>query len=503
MKAQSPQPAQSLQHLIPSPEAVACLSESAARRLQLVPLAIKRENGSDCLLVACADPSDQAVAERLSRQIPAGVQSILVAAEPSSISGALDKCYAGSGSINKLIHLCAQAATANRLLQEQPNAIVRLLEYLLLSARRQRASDIHLSPSEQSLLVRFRVDGVLRHFLSVSKALHSGLLVRIKILASVDIAETRRPQDGQFNLFMDADVVDFRVSCFPTLNGQNVVLRLLEQQRRIDTLSGLQLAPDLHEKLSELVQRPDGLLVVCGPTGSGKSNTLHALINERDAVSLNIMTLEDPVERGMDGIQQSSIDAEHAMDFAQGVRGLLRQDPDVLLIGEVRDTPSCAMALRAVMSGHQLLTTVHAASALAGLARLRELGAMPGQLAENLMAIASQRLLRKVCSVCQKGEEHCHACLGSGYHGRQLVMELLVVTPPIAALIAADVSSSVLLECAQQHGFKTLRQQAEQLVRQGITSDREVERVLGREVRYQEPPMRQGGAGHAVIHAGC
>ncbi|MGQ7845374.1 GspE/PulE family protein [Granulosicoccus sp. 3-233] len=492
---------QSLQQLIPSPEATACLTEAAARRLQLVPLARNRVEQRDSLLVACADPSDQAVLERLERQVPVGINPVLIAADAAEIPGAIDKCYSSTATLDELLELCRQPATAMQLLQNQPDAIVRLLEYLLLAARRQRASDMHLSPEGRHLHVRFRVDGVLRHFSTLSKSVHNGLLVRIKILSSVDIAETRRPQDGQFSQFMDGSVIDFRVSCFPTVNGQNTVIRLLDSHCRYDSLQRLNLPQDLYQALAGLAHRPEGLLVICGPTGSGKSNTLHALINERDAESLNIMTLEDPVEIAMAGIRQSSIDAEHAMDFAQGVRGLLRQDPDVLLIGEVRDIPSCAMALRAVMSGHQLLTTVHASSAMAGLARLKELGALAGQLAENLMAIASQRLVRRFCQECEGRRDRCQACQGSGYQGRQLIMELLLITPPLAALIAKDEPAQVLLECARTQGFRTLREQGEGLVRQGLTSRKEIERVLGREDRPGSRSTGQGELSNAIEHS--
>ncbi len=501
MNPDKQQSVQTLQQLIPSPEASACLSEAAARRLQLVPLARRCDETQDSLLIACADPSDEAVAERLARHVPAGVTPVLVATDVMGIPHAINKCYANNATAGELLSLCRQPATAMQLLQRQPDAIVRLLESLLLAASRQRASDIHVSPEDQSLQVRFRVDGVLRYFSTLSRAVHNGLLVRIKILSSVDIAETRRPQDGQFSQFIDGNMIDFRVSCFPTVNGQNIVIRLLDSQCRYDTLQRLNLPSKIHRALAELAHRPEGLLVVCGPTGCGKSNTLHALIRERDASSLNIMTLEDPVEMSVAGIRQSNIDAEHAMDFAQGVRGLLRQDPDVLLIGEVRDTPSCAMALRAVMSGHQLLTTVHASSALAGLARLRELGALAGQLAENLMAIASQRLVRKFCPVCDGSATDCHSCQGSGYQGRQLIMELLLMNDALAALVAKGAGPQQLLDCARQHGFRTLREQGEQLVSQGITSEREIERVLGREDRHRSREVRQGGVSHADVHA--
>lgn len=483
-----------LTRLIPSPEATACLPESAARRLQLVPLARRVRTGQDTLLLACVDPSSTVIAERLKRLLPEAVEPVLVATTASDVNAAINKCYASGGSAEELNCLFAESASAVKLMQEQPDAIVRLFESLLLQASRLGASDIHLSPSRQSLSIRLRIDGVMQHYLTLSMAIFAGLLVRIKVLASMDIAETRRPQDGQFSQYIEEGAVDFRVSCFPTTDGQNIVIRLLREYCNHDTLERLALPRPVHDALSELTQRPDGLLVVCGPTGSGKSSTLHALLNERDASVLNIMALEDPVERHLEGIRQSSIDAEHAMDYAQGVRGLLRQDPDILLIGEIRDNPSCAMALRAVMSGHQVLTTVHASSALAGLARLRELGALNGQLADNLVAIASQRLLRKRCPDCLGATNGCLSCQGCGYRGRQLVMELLLVTPQISALIATDASPGVLLECARKQGFRELRQQATELVKSSVTTTVEVDRVLGRQSRQTVADSSFGSA---------
>ncbi|ASJ76241.1 putative type II secretion system protein HxcR [Granulosicoccus antarcticus IMCC3135] len=469
----------SLNHLIPSPEAIACLDESVARRLRVVPLAVSCECAQQTLLVACENPSDTTLIGRLARQVVEDVSVKAVVCRSDEMAAALDKCYAQSDLWMQLINQGRLELSSLHLMQEQADFIIRLLDSILLCGSRQGASDIHLSPQKQSVQVRFRVDGVLRQFCMIGKSLHSGLLVRIKILASMDIAETRCPQDGQFSQLVDAHDIDFRVSCFPTVSGQNVVLRLLTDQCKLDTLEQLSLPVELHDALASLIQKPDGLMLVCGPTGSGKSTTLHALLNERDALSLNIMTLEDPVERPVDGICQSSIDAKHAMDFSQGVRALLRQDPDVLLIGEIRDAPSCAMALRAAMSGHQVLTTVHARSVLAGLSRLRELGSLSSILANNLVAIASQRLVRKVCQHCEAGGEQCSHCLGSGYVGRQVVLELLIITPALAALIASSATHQELLDCALLEGFIPLQEQGIRLVRQGITTVEELDRVFG------------------------
>lgn len=471
-----------LGRIIPSPEATASLNESVARRLRVVPLAIHEGVEQRTLIVACENPSDRMLSDRLARQLSPGTRVTAMHCMAGEVSAALDKCYAHNDNRAQLMAQCQLHATARQSLQDQPDIIIRLLDCILLSASRENASDIHLSPQRQTLTIRFRIDGVLRLFVILDKVVYSGLLVRIKILASMDIAETRCPQDGQFGQLIDAHDTDFRVSCFPTLSGQNAVLRLLDARRRLDTLTQLNLPAGIHDALLALVQRPDGLLLVCGPTGSGKSTTLHALLEARDAASLNIMTLEDPVERFIDGIRQSSIDAAHAMDFSQGVRALLRQDPDILLIGEIRDIPSCAMAMRAVMSGHQVLTTVHARSVLAGLSRLRELGSLPSILANNLVAIASQRLVRKRCPVCQAAGNVCAHCLSTGYLGRQLVLELLEVTPALAELIAADATHQELLECALEEGFVPLRQQGLKLVAQDVTTMDELDRVFGQAI---------------------
>lgn len=489
-----------LHQLIPSPEATACLPEDTARRLQAVPLslqpAVAGSSDQQVLYIACGNPADDTLLDRLSRQLPMGLRPHALPAEAGDINAALDKCYTSVSPAAQSFSDCRSAADALQMMREQPDCLIRLLEWILLCASRQGASDIHLSPDAGLLQVRFRVDGVLHSFAAVSSAMHGGLLVRIKILAAMDIAETRHPQDGQFLQFIDARNVEFRVSCFPTTNGQNAVLRLLDPQRKLDSLAALSLPKATQHRLAELVRRPDGLLVVCGPTGSGKSTTLHALLGERDAASLNIMTLEDPVEQAMPGIQQTSIDAGHAMDYAQGVRALLRQDPDVLLIGEVRDTDSCAMAFRAVMSGHQLLTTVHAGSALSGLSRLRELGALPALLGNNLLAIAAQRLVRRLCLACRGSTSGCGQCRQTGYRGRQVIMELLVVTPRLATLIAADASQQVLLECALREGFVPLLEHGQRMVDQGCTSKEEMERVLGSMTAVVLPRTSQGDSEH-------
>lgn len=468
-----------LDRLVPSPEATDILSETTARRLNIVPLALRHLANRKQLLVAGAPDSAETQFKRLARLLPLDVDAVCLGTDAGQIPEALEKVYRGSLDDTQLIEKCRSGAGIEWLEREQADYAIQLLDCIVRAACRSRASDIHLSPEQNDLLVRFRIDGVLNRHIRLHKRALSGLLVRIKILAALDIAESRHPQDGQFSQLIDARSVDFRVSTFLTQQGENTVLRILDEDNSRTSLYQLDLPRSIHHKIRREVHRPDGLLLVCGPTGSGKSTTLYALLGERDSEQLNIMTLEDPVERSVAGLRQCNIDASRGLDYAQGVRALLRQDPDVLLIGEIRDADSCAMALRAAMTGHQVLSTVHAQDTFAALDRLKELGASGPLLAANLAALASQRLLRKHCLSCEGGAEQCAACRGTGYHGRQVIMELLPITPEMAALIRAGAARQDLEATAIQQGFTPLEQHARLLLDQGMTTASEIQRVLG------------------------
>lgn len=468
-----------LSQLIPSRAAVACLSEESSRRLKVVALALLGQAGSQQLILACEDPDDPMLMERLSRHIPPSITPCLVKSMHGGLSAAITKSYAPMHSFEAMLSVFAVAYQTQSLLEKEPDYLVRLLESLLLEASVQRASDIHVSPDEIGLSFRLRVDGVLKTIGFSSLSLLNPIIVRIKVLASMDIAETRLPQDGQFSQLIEGQKVDFRVSTFPTLNGENTVLRVLSEQTMRHSLERLSLRPSMRKKLGDLVRRPDGLLLFCGPTGSGKSTTLYALLNELDQHTLNIMTLEDPVERSVAGIRQTNIDADRRLGFAQGVRALLRQDPDVLLIGEIRDSQSCSMALRAATTGHLVLSTVHAATVFTAITRLRELGVQGSLLASNLVAIASQRLVRKCCTWCSTGSTDCVYCQGTGFHGRQVVLELLIVDESLTRLIAADAPIQEIEKSVKDSSFVSLIDEAKELVAKGISTQDEFLRVLG------------------------
>lgn len=471
-----------LELFIPSPEAVACLAEPVARRLFCVPVARYKQSvmdNSDVLLIASAQSDDAVLLERLTHQIPHGVAVRLVLANKAQIPQALDKCYANAVQGTQLLLACSAYAHYDGEQELEKNLIVRLAEAILLCACRERASDIHLSPCSDGVRVRFRIDGLLCKRAVLREGLYAELLGRIKVIAKMDIAVSRQPQDGQFSQYIDNVLIDFRASVFPVINGENVVIRVLRPAVSAQGIRSLELPKPIQRQLLSCLYKPGGLVVFCGPTGSGKSTSLHALVSELDQDALNIMTLEDPVEKRMQGIQQTSVDSARSLGYEQGLRALLRQDPDVLLIGEVRDTRSCQMMLRAVMTGHKVLTTVHAGNVFGAIDRILELGIDRSMLASHLVCIAAQRLIRKLCCQCFGHSSACTLCFGTGYYGRQALLELLVVTPHIAALLDDGAALKVIQAEAEKSGFIPLEEQAAVLVKQGVSSHIELQRVFG------------------------
>lgn len=476
-----------LTRLVVSPDAIACLSEDNARRLLIVPLALIEQAEKKYLLMASLGVLNSGQQDRIRRHLGQHVQLKLVCADRDQLLATIDKCYQHEHDLDSLLAMCSVMSGIESRMESAGDYHIHLIEALLREACRRRVSDIHFSPVAEGLLIRFRVDGVLEVVTTLHKKVISGFNVRIKVLAQLDIAESRLPQDGQFNQYIDGNQVDFRVSVFPTVHGENIVLRVIKDQQAIN-LHSLCLSVDTNATIQRLLHRPDGMIVVCGPTGAGKSTTLFALLGEKDQTALNIMALEDPVEHRESGIRQSSIDPLRSFDYQQGVKAMLRQDPDVLLIGEVRDPGSCEMALRAATSGHQVLTTIHAANAHAALTRLRELDAQPHILAACLSAIIAQRLVRKICTVCYQQDQACNHCHGSGYYGRQAILEVLCVDEKIRQLIAKEADIAEIEAASWASGFISLRKQAQHWIDARIVSMEELNRVLGKETLQSTMP---------------
>ena len=406
------------------------------------------------------------------------------------------------------LEINAEAASSSA----NASLIVSLVDRILIEALTSGASDIHVEPQENTLEIRFRLDGVLqKHFEDLPKSLTPAVTSRIKIMAELDIAERRMPQDGRIRRMFRGRKMDFRVSTLPSRNGEKICLRLLDSGATQLGLETLITDADARRTLRELGSKPYGMILVTGPTGSGKSTTLYALLAERNDPGINISTVEDPIEYTLHGITQTQVNREKGFDFSTALRAFMRQDPDVLLVGETRDLETAKTAIEAALTGHLVMTTLHCNDAASAIARLDEMGVEPFMVSASLLGIVSQRLLRRVCSTCRisytpnpeelarfgllsshetevtfftantqnrNQEGCCPACNGAGYKGRVGVYEILRMTDTLAAAVAKRETTDVLRRMALENGMKTLLGYGLQLVREGHTTLAEVERML-------------------------
>ncbi len=362
--------------------------------------------------------------------------------------------------------------------------IIRMLNALLTQAAKDGASDIHIEPYERSSSVRFRVDGTLREVVQPNKALHAALISRLKIMAELDISEKRLPQDGRISLRIGGRAVDVRVSTLPSSHGERAVLRLLDKGETKFTLEGLGMGGDTLKNFDKLVQQPHGIVLVTGPTGSGKTTTLYASLGRIDTSTTNVLTVEDPVEYELTGIGQTQVNAKIDLTFAKALRALLRQDPDVIMIGEIRDFETAQIAVQASLTGHLVLATLHTNDAPSAVTRLTDMGIEPFLLSSSLLGVLAQRLVRKLCPHCKKedarGRWHpvgCNECGQSGYKGRTGVYELMVADEKVRALIHGRAAESQIFVAAEANGMRSMREDGERLVMEGVTSPEEVMRV--------------------------
>ena len=384
---------------------------------------------------------------------------------------------------------------------EYAQPVVRLISALLADAVERGASDIHFEPEQNFLRIRYRIDGVLRQIRSLHKTYWPAMAVRIKVMAKMNIAETRAPQDGRISLSLTGRQVDFRVASQVVTHGENVVLRILDRQKGIVPLDGLGLAPDQLTLLKRMIARPEGMILVTGPTGSGKTTTLYSVLNHINNDGLNIMTLEDPVEYPMALIRQTSVNEAAKLDFANGIRSLMRQDPDVILVGEIRDEDTAQMALRAAMTGHQVFSTLHSNSSIGAIPRLLDNGIRPELMAGNIIGIVAQRLVRRLCRHCRQPHQAnanetrmvgakadkppviyrsvgCDHCDYQGYRGRIAIMEILKLDPDMDELITRGGTSRELHAMAMSKGFRPLADDGIRRVLDGSTSIDELMRVV-------------------------
>jgi len=387
--------------------------------------------------------------------------------------------------------------TEELLESENDAPIIRLLNALLSEAIKQNASDIHIEPFEEKLIVRFRIDGVLREILQPHRHLAPLLISRIKVMAKLDIAEKRLPQDGRIGLRIAGRNIDVRVSTLPGSHGERVVLRILDKKNAQRGLDHLGMSSDLLQKLRKIIERPHGIILVTGPTGSGKSTTLYAILTELNKGKTNILTVEDPIEYYLPGVGQTQVNTKVDMTFARGLRAILRQDPDIVMVGEIRDIDTAKIAVQASLTGHLVLSTLHTNTAIGSISRLQDMGVEPFLLASSLNGLLAQRLVRLLCEACKKplkldaqmrkilkcdvdtviyepeGCEHCHR---TGYRGRTGIYELIEMNENLRSLIHEGASEQAMNEYVREQSM-SIREDGCRLVKNGLTSLEEVLRV--------------------------
>ena len=391
-------------------------------------------------------------------------------------------------------------ADLSRMMQELPAVedllesagdapIIRMLNALLTQAARDGASDIHIEPYERHSSVRFRVDGTLREVVQPNRALHAALISRLKIMADLDISEKRLPQDGRISLRLGTRAIDVRVSTLPSAHGERAVLRLLDKSESKLSLEAVGMQGDTLRRFEGLINQPHGIILVTGPTGSGKTTTLYAALGRLDATRNNIMTVEDPIEYELPGVGQTQVNSKIELTFAKALRAILRQDPDIIMIGEIRDFETAQIAIQASLTGHLVLATLHTNDAASAVTRLTDMGVEPFLLSSSLLGVLAQRLVRKYCSHCHgTGCDHCGQ---TGYTGRTGVFELLVTTDAIRAQIHNQASEADIRTAAMADGMALMREDGERLIAAGITSREEVLRVT----REWQGRRRRGAKG--------
>ncbi|GAB4186993.1 MAG: GspE/PulE family protein [Simkaniaceae bacterium] len=473
-------------------------------------LALPLDQQGKELLVAVSDPADLEVLKEM--RFMTGLSIKEVYAPAYLLEEAIERCYHQTEKeaseyfqgLEKDIHASNDFEEENEydlLDQKSQSPVIRMLNVILLEAIQQGSSDIHFEPLEETLAVRYRIDGVLQKRHNPPKEYQNQLLTRIKVMAKMDIAEHRLPQDGRIKLRMGGRQIDFRVSTVPVAHGERIVLRILDKSNVILGLDKIGMPKEVLRVFRKLIRQSQGIILVTGPTGSGKTTTLYSAISEINSSEVNIMTVEDPVEYKLPGMAQIGVNPKIDLTFAKGLRHILRQDPDVIMIGEVRDKETAEIAIQSSLTGHLVLTTLHTNDAPSALTRLVDMGIESYLLSSSVIGILAQRLVRKICPKCRvsyragkqevedlfpANEEEevilykgkgCAECFNSGYKGRHGIYELLLVTTSIKEQLSRSADASMLQRAANNLGMRTLRDEGAALVKQGITTSAEVLRV--------------------------
>jgi type II secretory ATPase GspE/PulE/Tfp pilus assembly ATPase PilB-like protein len=471
------------------PRAVALLAERWARRHNVVPIGVDRGT----IIVATADPLDFDAERAVA--FATGLRVRWELASPDDIATYLDRVYSDSPAPPDVVsppvevqHLGFNAEGTAESSADAGASVMQLVDQLLADAIHAGASDLHLEPEEQGIAVRHRVDGVLRHVRVLPRSVAPSLVSRVKILSSLDIADRMRPQDGRARVAVSGAVVDLRVSTLPVSHGEKVVIRVLDASAGLRTLESIGFSVGDLAHIRTLLEQREGLILVTGPTGSGKTTTLYAALREIQARGVNVVTVEDPIEYRLPGIVQVQVHERAGLTFSAALRSIMRQDPDVILVGEIRDKETAEIAIQASLTGHLVLSTLHTNDAASAVTRLIDIGIASYQIATAIKGVVAQRLVRRSCTEC--GAHGCAACDGAGYRGRRAIAEILVTSTEFERRVAAGAPTESLVEVARANGFTTLWDSGMSLVQRGETTIGELRRVAAAPARFVSEPAR-------------
>lgn len=490
-------------------EVLAMADETFLRKNTIMPFGFSTNN-PNLLKLAMSDPLDLRALDDFF--LVTGHQAEIYIATEADITNTIGRYYGSAEAKRMADQFSKERAESGRGIQNteeenealQQAPIVKLVTQIIEQAVRKRTSDIHIEPFEDVLRIRYRIDGVLQQEMEHRMDIHSAMIARIKIISGMDIAEKRKPQDGRATAIVDRNEYDIRVSMLPTVYGEKVVMRLTQKKALSRDKKDLGFPPEELEKFEKIISRPNGIMLVTGPTGSGKSTTLYTALSELNTIGVNIITVEDPVEANIFGINQVQTNDKAGLTFASALRSILRQDPDIIMIGEIRDQETAGIAVKAAITGHLVVSTLHTNSAASTITRLADMGTENYMIADAVIGVIAQRLVRRICNSCSEdaiaddyerqilnlsptegpvrikhpGRKHdCLECGGSGYHGRIGIYEIMPLTPRLKSVISRGGLPEEIEQTALEEGMKTLRMQAISYALQGITTVDEVKRV--------------------------
>lgn len=492
-----------LQNVVIAEDVISLVPANILERYKVVPFEYAQDN-MNVLRVAMSNPTDLAAIDDITLVTNLQVEPVISTVR--SIMMALDK-YVGNAEVNSALEEYAKEKESLMAEQEDMysedvnnSPIVQLVKNLIEQAVRQRSSDIHIEPMERQVRIRYRIDGSLYEKATYSIRLLPAMVARIKIIGGMDIAEKRKPQDGRITQIVDRQEFDIRVSILPTVYGEKIVMRLTSKNALTRSKSQLGLKPNDLKKFDHILQNPHGILLVTGPTGSGKSTTLYTALSELNKEDVNIITVEDPVEANIDGINQVQTNVKAGLTFASALRSILRQDPDIIMIGEIRDQETASIAVQASITGHLVVSTLHTNSAASTITRLADMGLEPYLIADATIGVIAQRLVRRLCPECKRAKKAdaedlellgkspdaditiyepcgCAKCDGTGFKGRIGVYEIMEVTQPLKSIISKNGDAEAIKDKALEEGMNTLRMSATEYVLEGVTSVNEMIKV--------------------------